>query len=364
MNSSETPATVGPSSKGRGRGSSTGLLLAFVLILAAGAYYFYVLRTEGNAQSPDELQALKPLISDMARYRTLDPRYKDEDGDLVADPPADAMALRDPAELRFVGIPSDFADDPEAGAAYWKDLTNHLAQATGKPVLFASEVKSFDDQLTGLKDGHLHITAFTTGQVPAAVNSAGFVPLVCPASDDGKYAYQMEILVRPASAIQSPKDLKGRTIAFSALSSNSGSRAPLVILAEEFHLLPGRDYQFLFTGDQLRSLQMLKADRVAAVCVANDFFQRMLADPRHELKAEDFRSIYKSESFPPLCFGVAYDLKPELRAKIEEGLKSFRIAGSSVKRPETRFAPVNYKLDWAYVRQVDAALSRLLETPR
>lgn len=350
---------MNPTSGSRKPGSYTAIVVALLLVLGAGGYYLYVLRTEGNVQAADELGALKPLVAEMAKFRMLDPRYKDADGDLLADPPEDATKLRDPAEIRFVGIPTDFDDNPEAGKAYWKDFLEHVKDKTGKPAVFAEDVKTFDGQLKGLRDGTLHITAFSTGQVPGAVNTAGFVPVVCPADEKGNFSYEMEILVRPDSAIQSPKDLRGKRIAYSAMSSNSGSRAPMVVLSSEFQLLPGRDYSFVFTGDQLKSMQQLKAGRCDAICVANDFFQRMLADPKNNLKAEDFKTIYKSKSFPPLCFGVAHDLKPELRGKIEGALKSFRIAGTSVKRLEPRFAAVNYKLDWAFVREVDDALTRL-----
>lgn len=349
-----------PSGGSRKSGSYAALIFVFLLVAAAGGYYLYVARTEGNVQAADALGSLKPLVMEQAKYRTLDPRYTDANGDLIADAPTDASKLQDPKELRFVGIAADYADNPEAEKKYWKDLLDHIAKVTDKKaVVFAEDVKTFDDQLRGLRDDRLHITAFSTGQVPGAVNTAGFVPLVCPANAEGKYSYEMEIFVRPDSAIQSPKDLKGKTIAFSAMSSNSGSRAPMVILSNEFQLLPGRDYNFVFTGDQLKSMQALKAAKFDAICVANDFFKRQIDDPKNTMKAEEFKSIYKSKTFPPLCFGVSHDLKPELRGKIEEALTSFQIPGSSVKRPEARFAPVNYKLDWTFVREVDDALSRL-----
>jgi len=360
-----TPIPGAPASSGpRKSGSYSAILVVATLLIAAGAYYVYMVRSEGNIPAADTLGGLRPLVAELAKSRTMDPRYKDADGDLIADAPTEAGKLRDPSELRFVGIPTDFASDPEKGKVVWKDLLDHVAKATGKTVVFAEDVKAVDGQLAGLRNGTLQITAFGTGQVPGAVNTAGFVPLVCPADNSGSFHYEMEILVRSDSPTRSPKDLAGKEIAFSALSSNSGSRAPMVLLESEFQMLPGRDYHFVFTGDQLKSLQLLATGRFDAICVANDFYRRMLDDPANKLKSEQFRSIYKSKSFPPLCFGAAYDLTPELRSKIESALKSFSIAGSSVgtKLNEAKFSPVSYKLDWAFVRDVDEAFRRLPDT--
>jgi phosphonate transport system substrate-binding protein len=152
-----------------------------------------------------------------------------------------------------------------------------------------------------------------------------------------------------------------REVAFSAMSSNSGSRAPMVVLNEEFHLMPGRDYSFVFTGDQLRSMKDLAAGKHDAICVANDYFARQLAKSENNLVGAQFRSIYKSKSFPPLCFGVPHNLTPKLRKDLEEALKLFPLAGSGVPLTQARFEPVNYKLDWTYVRDMDEALGRLAE---
>ena len=134
-----------------------------------------------------------------------------------------------------------------------------------------------------------------------AVNTAGFVPLAAPADAEGKYGYEMEILVPASSSSQSPADLKGKSIAFTTLSSNSGAKAPLVILKSQFQMLPVRDYQYVLTGSHQRSLKEFAAGTHDAACVANDMLARAVA--AGEIQPEQYRSIYKSESFPPLCLG-------------------------------------------------------------
>src|SRR5262249_31679408 len=149
--------------------------------------------------------------------------------------------------------------------------------STGKKISYRADLETLDAQLAALRDGTLHITAFSTGEVRLAVNSAGFMPLASPADADGKYSYEMEILVHAASGSRSPADLKGKTVAFTAMSSNSGAKAPLAILKNEFQLRPGRDYTHVMTGSHRRSIQDLSAGKYDAVCVANDLLASAVA---------------------------------------------------------------------------------------
>jgi phosphonate transport system substrate-binding protein len=213
----------------------------------------------------------------------------------------------------------------------------------------------------------LHVTAFNTGSVPTAVSSAGFVPMFAPADKDGKFSYEMEILVRADAPIADAKGLRGKRIGFVALSSNSGAKAPLVLLRDKFELTPGRDYSFTVTGDHLRSVRELLAGKHDAVCVANDLLRRAEALPADKggLDATKYKSIFKSAPFPPLCFGVPHNLPPEALAQVRGALAGFKFEGSSVARyagqGKVGFAPVNYKADWQYVREIDEALTKLLE---
>jgi phosphonate transport system substrate-binding protein len=216
-------------------------------------------------------------------------------------------------------------------------------------------------QMEALRDGKLHISAFGTGAVTAAVNSAGFIPLFCPAPADGKFGYEMEFITLASGPIQKPEDLKGKTIALVSLTSNSGGRAGLVYLKETVKLVPLRDYQFSYTGSHAASIKAVATGQVDAACVANDLLQSEIE--KGTVKAEQIRTIYKSQSFPPLCFGAAYDLDPALMAKIKDAFATFdglpQIYRNAPRR--ARFAPVDYKKDWAFVREVDDKLKTIVE---
>ena len=68
------------------------------------------------------------------------------------------------------------------------------------------------------------------------------------AKDDGSYGYEMEIIVKADSPIQSPSEIKGRTLAFTSPTSNSGFKAPSAILKGEFDLIADRDFTPTFSG--------------------------------------------------------------------------------------------------------------------
>jgi phosphonate transport system substrate-binding protein len=73
-----------------------------------------------------------------------------------------------------------------------------------------------------MRAGRLHVTGFNTGSVPLAVNAVGFRPFAMMASLDGSFGYEMEIIVPADSDIQSIEDLRGRQLAFTSETSNSG----------------------------------------------------------------------------------------------------------------------------------------------
>ena len=368
--SAPTPAAAPP--RKRLLSPSTCVLIV-LLLAAAGGYYLYV-RAQNDPPAVDEFATLKGYFQLLGRNQTLAADYVDANGDLIADPPADTTKFLKVTELGFSMIGTDDPDRLKVEEADWKDFMAALGKSTGLPVKYRTELNSVTAQMTALREGTLHVTAFNTGAVTEAVNTAGFVPLFAPADASGDFAIRMEILVKAGSPIQKPEELRGKTLGFVALSSNSGAKAPMFVLKEKFGMLPARDYRYKITGDHFTSLVGLaESDDYDAVCVASDLKARACAGPikfrggEKNLKAEQFRVIYTSDPVPPLCFGVPHNLPPALRGKIEQTFRDFRFTGSSAERyakqGKVKFAPVNYREDWKYIREIDAALSRFAELP-
>jgi phosphonate transport system substrate-binding protein len=172
-----------------------------------------------------------------------------------------------------------------------------------------------------MRSGRLHIAGFNTGSNPLAVNCAGFVPFTIMASLDGHFGYEMEIITYPGSGIDKVEDIKGRNLAFTSPTSNSGFKAPSAILKAEFDMLPERDFEPSFSGKHDNSILGVANKDYDAASIANSVKSRMIS--RDVIKAEDVITIYKSQTFPTTGFGHAHNLKPDLAKKVQEAFSSF-----------------------------------------
>ena len=213
-----------------------------------------------------------------------------------------------------------------------------------------------NDQLKAIKEGRLHVAGLNTGAVPAAVDECGFVPLCTLGHEDGSFGYSMLLIVPAKSAIKDPKDLRGQKIAFKDASSNSGYKAPIVALLNEFGLRPSRDYDWFFVYEHENAIRMVARGECAAAAVASDRLAALVHSG--EIKEADVRVIYKSPSFPPAAIGCVYNLKPDLVAKIKSALLDcdWKKAGLRERlggEGATRFVPVSYREAFALVRQID-----------
>src|SRR3546814_376193 len=126
-----------------------------------------------------------------------------------------------------------------------------------------------------LRSGRLHVAGVNTGSNPIAVACAGFVPFAMMAADDGSFGYEMEIIVPADSPIKSPEDLKGKTLAFTAPTSNSGFKAPSAILRADFGLEADKDYKTAFSGKHDNSVIGVANKDYDAAAVANEVMFRI-----------------------------------------------------------------------------------------
>jgi len=118
--------------------------------------------------------------------------FVDYDGDLVADLPADESEWLNPDTIIFSYTP---VEEPSVYKTAWSDFLEHLAEVTGKEVMFYA-VENYASQLEALRAGRIHIAGINTGSVPFAVNTAGVVPFTMMAAEDGSFGYEMEIITQ------------------------------------------------------------------------------------------------------------------------------------------------------------------------
>ncbi|ABG30719.1 phosphate/phosphite/phosphonate ABC transporter substrate-binding protein [Roseobacter denitrificans] len=284
----------------------------------------------------------------------LDSRFCDVDGDLIADTPTDPAEQIDPDTLIFAYTP---VEDPAVYKEAWSDFLTHLESETGKDVVFFP-VQNNAAQIEAMRSGRLHIAGFNTGSNPLAVNCAGFSPFTIMASKDGNFGYEMEIITYPGSGIETVEDIRGKSLAFTSPTSNSGFKAPSAILKGDFDMLPERDFEPVFSGKHDNSILGVANKDYVAASIANSVKSRMIS--RDVISEDDVKVVYKSQTFPTTGFGTVYNLKPELKEKIRNAFFNFEWEGTTLqaefeKSNEGQFLEMTYKEFWDVIRKIDAA---------
>ncbi len=289
----------------------------------------------------------------------LDQRFCDRDGDLVADAPTDSSKWLDPDSLIFAYTP---VEDPAVYKEAWADFLAYMEKTTGKKVVFFP-VQSNAAQIEAMRSGRLHIAGFNTGSNPLAVNCSGYHPFTIMARPDGSFGYEMEIITHPGSGIEKVEDIKGKTLAFTSPTSNSGFKAPSAILKKEFNMVKDKDFTPAFSGKHDNSILGVANKDYPAASIANSVKKRMLK--RDVVKEDQIKTIYKSQTFPTTSYGYAYNLKPELAANIVKAFETFpwdnadgtpsSLKVEFSKNGEGKFIPITYKEHWSVIRTIDSA---------
>jgi phosphonate transport system substrate-binding protein len=288
------------------------------------------------------------LAQDACKYRgDLDLNYCDENKDMVADTPKDPKKLKTPGTLVFTYTP---VEDPAVYEKVFKPFTDHLAQCTGKKVVFY-QVQSNAAEIEAMRSGRLHVGGFSTGPTAFAVNLAGAVPFAVKGYEKEFQGYNLIVIVKKDSPYQKLSDLKGKKFAHTSPSSNSGHMAPMALFPAQ-GLTPEKDYRIIFSGKHDQSVMGVNSGDYDAAAVASDVFHRMAE--RGQVKEADFRIIYRSAKFPTSSFSYAHDLEPSFRDKMLKCFYDYRFPAEMQKAFDgaDRFFPVTYLKDWEVVRKV------------
>jgi len=286
--------------------------------------------------------------TDACKHRgQLDTLYCDENNDLVADAPKDPKRWRSPNTLVFTYTP---VEDAAVYETAFKPFLDYLGKCTGKRVVYFP-VQSNAAEIEAMRAGRLHVGGFSTGPTGFAVNLAGAVPFAVKGNDKEWQGYNLIMIVKRSSSYQKLSDLKGKRVAHTSPSSNSGHLAPQVLFPPE-GLVPDKDYKPIFSGGHGQSVKGVESGDYDAAPVASDVFNRMAA--RGEIKADDFRILYKSPVFPTSSFAYAHDLQPEFAKTLTKCFYDFRFPADMQKAfgGADRFVPITYEKDWAVVRKV------------
>jgi phosphate/phosphite/phosphonate ABC transporter binding protein len=160
------------------------------------------------------------------------------------------------------------------------------------------------------------------------------VPFAIKGYEKDFQGYNLIVVVKKDSPFQKLSDLKGKKVAHTAPSSNSGHMAPMALFPAQ-GLTPEKDYKIIFSGKHDQSVLGVNSGDYDAAAVASGRL------PPHghagQIKEENFRVIYRSAKFPTSSFAYAHDLETgvprqdaqvllrlPLQRRYEEGLRRRR----------------------------------------
>jgi phosphonate transport system substrate-binding protein len=281
----------------------------------------------------------------------LDQMYCDADGDLVADAPKDASKLVNPDTLVFAYSP---VEDPAIYEDIWAPFLAHLEKVTGKKVSFFA-VQSNSAEVEAMRSGRLHLGGFSTGPTPFAVNLAGAVPFALMGSEDGRFGYTLQVYTRKDSGIEKMSELKGKRVAHTSPTSNSGNQAPRALFPA-LGVIPDKDYKVTYSGSHDQSMLGVVAGDYDAAPVASEVVERMAARKLYD--PNDVKIVWESKRFPTTSYTHAHNLDPALVEKIKEAFFSFDFKGTALGKEfkdVSKFIPITYNDDWAVIREIQKA---------
>ncbi len=277
----------------------------------------------------------------------LSPIYCDEDRDLIADAPKEKSKWRNPATLMLSYSPQE---DTAAYEKLWAPYVAHMSRCVGRPTKFL-QVFSSAAAIEALRSGRIQFSLLATGDTPFAVNVGGAVPYAGIGNEKSLLGYHVVVLVKHDSPYKLLTDLKGKRVAHTAPSSNSGNMAPRALFPA-LGLTPDKDYKVIYSGKHDNSVIGVLSGDYDAAAVADDVLDRMVS--RGLVKPNAYRVLFKSKPFPAGSMVHAHDLDPALATLLKTCTFAYAFSPElkAAFQGSDRFAPLNYQRDFESVRDV------------
>jgi phosphonate transport system substrate-binding protein len=336
------------------------LFCLLAVIAYAGSQYWQV-RQASAAQKQTEADAVRATgLIDIAPKK-LASGFTDESGTLLADAPKDPAKWLDPAKLVIAHLAAKDADadTPEVD---WAEFDAHLSQATGKPVSDI-EVENGPSEIDNIKSGKITLMALHGVDAPFLVNNCGFHPIAVLGDDHGIWGNRLDLIVPSNSAITKAADLKGKTLTCTGPRSIVGYRAAIVLLMQNEKLRPNVDYFIDWTQGQTESIEGVAKGTYEIAAVSDEKLHSLEESQKQnkKIKPSQYHLVYQSDVFPRTTIGYFYNLKPELAAKVQDAILSYKPAATNGNEQPMHFLKVDYRKDFALVRNIDDRFDPRLE---
>lgn len=225
----------------------------------------------------------------------------------AAVPAADAAS----APITIATIP--MSDDPTAENPV-EVLVELLEAETGREVE-VTDVPDYLSVVEAIRSDHVDIGIMSGFPSALAVNTGEVDALLAWPGDDKPVS---TCVVLDDSPIQTPADLKGKTVAFADQASSSGYFMPVSML-HDAGLEQGTDYEAIFAGGHEGSFAALEQGQVDAACTA--LMLTEMGAPMFPFADGEWRAV--GESAPMAVTGsvlARQSLDAETRTLLEDAL--------------------------------------------
>ena len=324
------------------------ILMYGALVVSVGIAAVVSVRT-AREKSLEMAGRLRELTRYAPTEKSLLAKYRDQDSNLLADPPTNPQQLVDPSVLTVAHF-----DDDGKSQVDWETYATRLAKLTGKRVELINYLQRAD-QIEAIAAGQIHVVALHAADLPHIVNNCGLVPFASWGKSGVADGNCMVIATSVSSPVESLADVRGRTLTCTRPDSVSGYRLAISILALLQKMKPNIDYQVEFSHAQGSSIRGLTLDEIEIAAVSSNKLRSMIEGG--SVKESQFRRIYESPPIPRLVIGYIHRLSPDLAEKIMSATLEFRELAdgrSGVRDDEAGFFQINYKADFELEREIDS----------
>lgn len=260
----------------------------------------------------------------------------------------------DPGTLKVALLPDESASTVIKNN---QPLKKYLEEKLGKKIELVVTT-DYSSMIEATRHGRIDVAYFGPLSYVLAKSKSDIEPFAA-LEHKGSTTYQGVVVANTAAGIKSPKDIKGKNMAYGDPASTSSHLIPKSLLAEQ-GLEAKKDYQEHFVGAHDAVALTVQTGKADAGGLSKTIFESLVE--RGIIKPDKVKVIAESKPFPEYPWAVRSNLKPELKKQIASAFLGIKDKAVLSAFKADGFAPITDKdydvvRDLAHVLNVD--LSKL-----
>lgn len=244
--------------------------------------------------------------------------------------------------------------NPHVMYEYYQPLMDYLSRKT--PYRFELRIgRSYMETIADLEKGVTKFAYLGGSTYALARHRFGARALVRPLNPEGRSTYRCCIVVRNDSPVKTLADLKGRSFAFGANHSTTGSLIPTFMLGEAG-----------VTPSSLKNIRNFRNhEEVARAVLKGTYDAGAVKDVvAWKYKERGLRVVAMSEELPTAPISAAPSIPPEMEQAVTEALLSIgRKGGDEIQGLPALGPEILYGFERAYGEDYDFLYRKIVSIP-